>query len=643
MAALVVSGFLAAFGGLHYGFYTRKLLMDTPVYERYGDAIVHGSQLPYRDFAVEYPPGALPVFAAPSLGAAAGDFHQYSRLFEALMLVCGATAAALTGFLLSLQRAGIPRLVGGTLLAGLAPLALGPVVLSRFDLWPAALTIAAVAAVAAGRARLGFGVLGGAIVAKLYPAVILPLALAYVWRRNGPRQAAVCAAIAMIVVGACLLPFFVAAPDRVWSSFEGQASRPLQIESLGASFLLAAHQVWGASLREVSSNGSDNLVGGVPHAFAIAQALLVVTAIVVIWIAFARGPATRDRFLRYSAAAVCAFVALGKVLSPQYLIWLMALIPLVRGLRGAVAAGLFIASMVLTQLWFPSRYISLVYGIEPRASWLVFARDVVLVALLVTLVWPRRRAPRIGVSLVTALVLVGAAAVGAAFATSGPGGQTHSGLLNETGVPSTCRAAKGAPATTSGAVRYESTSFSSRGPGRRCVTVVLKTKPHVQLFSASYRRSLDPSDPRANYLGDAGICTNIGGATGSTTSYSFSIPSRRRFVVDVEPCASSSLSLYTLEVRSGSALRYVSASARQTRAAVVVRWRTTTNPRGVSFTVYRELKDERVLAAVVGDAHSYFDRQASPDRSLRYWIRASERGGGWSWYGPISVGSTHAT
>jgi len=643
VAALVVAGFLAAFGGLHYGFYTRRLLMDTPVYERYGDAIVHGSELPYRDFAVEYPPGALPVFAAPSLGAAAGDFHQYSRLFEVLMLVCGATAAALTGFLLSLQRAGIPRLVGGTLLAGLAPLALGPVVLSRFDLWPAALTIAAVAAAAAGRVRLGFGVLGGAIVAKLYPAVILPLALAYVWRRNGPRQAAVCAAIATIVVGACLLPFVVAAPDRVWSSFEGQASRPLQIESLGASFLLAAHQVWGAPLREVSSNGSDNLVGGVPHAFAIAQTLLVVAALVAIWIAFARGPATRDRFLRYGAAAICAFVALGKVLSPQYLIWLMALIPLVRGRRGAVAAGLFIASMVLTQLWFPSRYISLVYGIEPRASWLVFARDVVLVALLVTLVWPRRRAPRIGVSLVAALVLVGAAAVGAAFATSGPGGRTHSGLLNETGVPSTCRTAKGAPATTSGAVRYESTSFSSRGPGRRCVTVVLKTKPHVQLFSAAYRRSLDPSDPRANYLGDAGICTNIAGATGSTTSYSFTIPSRRRFMVDVEPCASSSLSLYTLEVLSGSALRYVSASARQTRAAVVVRWRTTTNPRGVSFTVYRELKDERVLAAVVGDAHSYFDRQASPDRSLRYWIRASERAGGWSWYGPISVGSTHAT
>ena len=76
----------------------------------------------------------------------------------------------------------------------------------------------------------------------------------------------------------------------------------------------------------------------------------------------------RERLVRYSAAAVCAFIAFSKVLSPQYLIWLIPLIPLIRGRRGAAAAALFVATLVLTQLWFPSRYIDLVYGLDPRAS-----------------------------------------------------------------------------------------------------------------------------------------------------------------------------------------------------------------------------------------------------------------------------------
>ena len=61
--------------------------------------------------------------------------------------------------------------------------------------------------------------------------------------------------------------------------------------------------------------------------FALAQA----AALVALWIAFARGPATRERLIRYAAACICAFVAFDKVLSPQYLLWLIPVVPLVRG------------------------------------------------------------------------------------------------------------------------------------------------------------------------------------------------------------------------------------------------------------------------------------------------------------------------
>jgi hypothetical protein len=546
---LVAATFFTAFGVLHYGVFTRKLLEDTPVYERYGNAVVHGGRVPYRDFGVEYPPAALPLFAAPALLADPGDSARYSLWFELLMLGCGAAASTLTGFLLARQGVSAVRLALGTLLAGLAPLALGPVVLSRFDLWPAALTIGALAALALDRRRLAFVVLGTAIAAKVYPAVVLPLAFAYVWRRRGPREALVCAGFGLGIVAAWLVPFAAAAPEGIWSSLSGQARRPLQIESLGGSILLAAHQLWGQGISSISSYGSDNLTGPLPDALATMQAVLVGAVLVAIWTAFVRGPATRDRLLRYSAAAICAFVALGKVLSPQYLIWLIPLIPLVRGRRGLAAAGLFLATLVLTQLWFPSRYIELVYGLDPRASWLVFARDVLLVGLLATLVWPRARG-RLGVAVVAALALVAAAAVGAAFAAAGsPAAGTHVGLLNETGIASSCRARKPVPAATSGAVRYEAHGYVNRSSGSICATVNVRPSAGAQLFSVAYRSTLDPGDPRTRYVGDSGICTNAAPGLPHRLTYGFVIPPRTRFVVEVEPCRTIDVPAHTVEVR----------------------------------------------------------------------------------------------
>jgi L-cystine uptake protein TcyP (sodium:dicarboxylate symporter family) len=98
--------------------------------------------------------------------------------------------------------------------------------------------------------------------------------------------------------------------------------------------------------------------------------------------------------VRWSAAALVAFVALGKVLSPQFLIWLVPVVPLVAGLRGLRASALLAGGLVLTQLWFPSRYWDLARELDPFVSGLVLARDVVLVALLITLVAGSRRAAK---------------------------------------------------------------------------------------------------------------------------------------------------------------------------------------------------------------------------------------------------------
>ncbi len=345
--------------------------MDTPIYERYGEAMVDG-QFPYRDFALEYPPAALPVFAIPAVGDG-----EYRIGFEGLMAGLG---VALVLIVAALAASPWPAFA-----VAVSPLLLGSVVLSRFDLWPAMLTAAALALLLAGRFRFSLGVLGLACAAKIFPAVLAPIALAHVWRSRGRREALVCGAAFATVIVAVVLPFAVISPGGVWDAVWVQAGRPLQIETLGSGFLLAAHHAFGLDLTMESSHGSQNLAGGAAGILATLTTLAQIAAVVAVWVWYARGPADRDRLIRASAGAVCAFIVFGKVLSPQFLIWLVPLVPLVRGRRGLAASGLLGTALVLTQLWFPYRYWELALEFDTASSWLVLARDLTLIALLAVL------------------------------------------------------------------------------------------------------------------------------------------------------------------------------------------------------------------------------------------------------------------
>jgi hypothetical protein len=394
-AFVAVAVFVGTWTLLHVGFYRHKQILDTPVYQRYGNEIAHG-KVPYRDFELEYPPGALPMFALPGLVSRGGHDQDvkpgFRRTFETLMWVCGAVAL--------LAMALVLRALGGAvwtplLFAALAPLALGSVILSRFDLWPAALAAAATAAIVTGRLRSGHVLLGLGAAAKFYPAVLLPLAAAFAWRRRGRREALLCMALAVGVAAVVFLPFVVLAPGGVWHSIGVQLKRPLQVESLGASLLLVAHHVFGVGVTGETSHGSQNLAGTSADVVAAASSVVQAVVLVWIWITFARGPATRAAFVRAGAAAVCAFVAFGKVLSPQFLIWLIPVVPLVRGRRGLWASAVLLAAMVLTQVWFPSRYFRLALHFETGLSWVLLARDLTLVALALLLATsPRRGAIR---------------------------------------------------------------------------------------------------------------------------------------------------------------------------------------------------------------------------------------------------------
>ncbi len=138
------------------------------------------------------------------------------------MLACAAAAVVCVAAALGAVGSSAGELYGGVALAALSPLLLGSLVLSRYDFWPAALTAGALAALASARPRLGLLVLGAAVSAKLYPLVLLPIALLYVARRHGRREALAALAVFATVVVLVFLPFLLASPGGVVDSSRGR-------------------------------------------------------------------------------------------------------------------------------------------------------------------------------------------------------------------------------------------------------------------------------------------------------------------------------------------------------------------------------------------------------------------------------------
>lgn len=348
-------------------------ITDTGLYERYGDAVAAGD-LPYRDFRLEYPPAAIAAFVLPSLGHD-GDRAAYDRWFDREMALCA--CLALLGVALVLR--GVAHAPPALAAVAVAPMLLGPVVLSRFDYWPAALAALALAALVHRRLALAALLLGLAVGAKLWPAVLLPPAVLWLARTRGPRAAVAFAGGVVAVVAAIFVPFAVLAPSGLAHSFHEQLGRPLQLESLGGALVIASHHLFGTGATVVSTFGSQNLPN---HALELVLNALMIFGLLAAWTLFGSGEASTTRMLTACAASVTALLAFGKVLSPQFLVWLVPFVPLV---PSATAAVLLVAALLLTQSWFPRHYWDLAVGLRPLESWELLARDLVLVALCTTL------------------------------------------------------------------------------------------------------------------------------------------------------------------------------------------------------------------------------------------------------------------
>jgi hypothetical protein len=220
----------------------------------------------------------------------------------------------------------------------------------RYDLWPVLCVLVAVLLVERRPGMAGVALGLGAML-KLYPIAVLPALAAYTLaERDRGGFVRLLAGCASVIAAVMVASWALAGPDSLgWLRY--QEDRGLQIESLGAGLLLALHVAAGQPLDvaygfgtvQVQAPGADLLAAASP----LAVAALLAVVIALTWLRFRAdhdrlGHVPRSSLVLASAAAIAALLVGAKVLSVQYVIWLLPFVPLlpvrVRWLALAVVA-----------------------------------------------------------------------------------------------------------------------------------------------------------------------------------------------------------------------------------------------------------------------------------------------------------------
>ena len=319
---------------------------DVPKYFEHANRAMTG-QVPYRDDFIEYPVLALPFIFAPRILARSqagfvAVFAVEMLVFDALLIILVARRVA---------RTLGPELVGASL-AWLTAFftTVSPFAIGRYDLVPAVLAFAS--------AGFWFGTrpgLGGILAAIGFLAKIVPGAVAIIGTLGEvlgtirPRTRG-SSAFALVVGTGIALWFGVGGPGAV-ASLRYHSGRGLEIGSLPSGLLWVCARLVGWPMRIVQDHDSLNLIANCSVAIANRAILLQLMVMGAVAITFVVGRG-RDPF-RFAAAAVVAFVVGGKVLSPQYLLWIMPFVASIGGAAGRWSRPAFLAASIATMLLYP--------------------------------------------------------------------------------------------------------------------------------------------------------------------------------------------------------------------------------------------------------------------------------------------------
>lgn len=368
---------------LLFHFVYKMQYTGTLLYFDFASKVFHGG-LPYRDFNFEYPPFALFFFILPRLFTSTyKTFVNYYHFEVFIFILIG--LFVIYYIARRLGKAPWKMLAVYTI----AILAIGPIVAEQYDIFPAILTLLSVYFFWLGKHKVSWVLIALGTMTKIYPVVIAPIFLIYYIRNRQYRRIwsgiVIFAAISLAVV----LPFLIISLDSIWALVNYHSQRGIQIESTYGAFLLLADKLGLTSVNVIYGFGSWNLSSPLADALAkLSTYLLVILLIIAYWFIYNQMRPGKSQFTRlgaYSLLSITITLIASKVLSPQYLIWLTPLIPLIFGPLRYTIMVVFVAMGGLTYIILPLHYLDLL-RLDPAITTILFLRDILLI-LLAVLAW----------------------------------------------------------------------------------------------------------------------------------------------------------------------------------------------------------------------------------------------------------------
>ena len=377
--------------------YVAFILSEIPsevgtLYYRYAELMLD-LQMPYSDFDAEYPPFAMVLILIPGLFSFSSLSYQIIFGIEVYLFL-------LMGLICIHKIAGTysnnPNRFSNLYI--ILSICLFDFIIDRYDIFPMVMCLMALYFIRFDMMKSAWAMIALGTITKLYPALMAPILLIFLCTKGRKTDALKGIGICLVIGGFSMLPFLISDPTTAFMFLTYHMERGMQVESLASSFLMLFGYLDIIDIGYVFNFGSDNIYGVIPDAVAGCMLYIMLTAILLTYIGYwyivRKNRMVNDYFTLTATCltVIMLFMMVNKVLSSQYLIWMIPFVIIVtmniEHKWEKWIIGTFCTSIALTQINLIVNYALRPVG-EPftlSGIILILVRNIILVMIFVTIV-----------------------------------------------------------------------------------------------------------------------------------------------------------------------------------------------------------------------------------------------------------------